>query len=95
MLRCHCVRAPAFAPTLARMAERQPNNPLHGLKLEEIVNQLVAHYGWQELGEHIPINCFRSDPSVSSSLKFLRRTPWARARVEALFLQLVARRTDD
>lgn len=74
------------------MVERQPKNPLHGLTLEEIVNRLVAHYGWQELGERVPINCFRSDPSVSSSLKFLRRTPWARARVEALFLQLPAQR---
>src|SRR4051794_36126359 len=62
------------------MDERQPNNPLHGLKLEEIVTRLVDHYGWQQLGELIPINCFRSDLSVASSLKFLRRMPWAAPR---------------
>lgn len=74
------------------MDERQPNNPLHGLTLETVVTQLVTHYGWQELAELVPINCFRSDPSVASSLKFLRRMPWARAKVEALFLQLQAQR---
>ncbi|WP_253376936.1 VF530 family DNA-binding protein [unidentified bacterial endosymbiont] len=61
-------------------------DPLHGVTLEMQVNALVARYGWSELGERIKINCFRQDPSVKSSLKFLRRTPWARAEVEALYL---------
>ncbi|MFT3058888.1 VF530 family DNA-binding protein [Enterobacter sp. 03-F-07-AD-ECC] len=61
-------------------------DPLHGVTLEMMVNALVARYGWRELGGRIKINCFRNDPSVKSSLKFLRRTPWARAEVEALYL---------
>ena len=61
-------------------------DPLHGVTLEMQVNALVARYGWSELGDRIKINCFRKDPSVKSSLKFLRRTPWARAEVEALYL---------
>jgi uncharacterized protein (DUF2132 family) len=65
---------------------QQPNNPLHGLTLETIVTRLVEHHGWEELGQRIPINCFRIDPSIKSSLTFLRRTPWARTRVEALYL---------
>lgn len=64
----------------------QPNNPLHGVTLETVVTQLVEHYGWEELGDRIRINCFISDPSVKSSLKFLRKTPWARDKVEALFI---------
>ena len=68
------------------MTSEQPNNPLHGLTLEHIVVRLVDHYGWDALGQHININCFRNDPSIKSSLKFLRRTPWARAQVEQLYL---------
>ena len=64
----------------------QPRNPLHGLTLEAIVTALVAHYGWAGLGERIPVRCFTSEPSVSSSLKFLRKTPWARDKVESLYL---------
>ena len=64
----------------------QPRNPLHGLTLEAIVTALVAHYGWQELGRRIPVRCFTSEPSVSSSLKFLRKTPWAREKMEGLYL---------
>ena len=64
----------------------QPNNPLHGITLETIVNQLVQRFGWEELGKHIPIRCFTMDPSIKSSLKFLRRTPWARKKVEDLYL---------
>ncbi|HWZ15192.1 MAG TPA: VF530 family protein [Mucilaginibacter sp.] len=64
---------------------QQPNNPLHGKTLEAILNALVAHYGWPELGERIHINCFISDPSIKSSLKFLRKTPWARKKVEDLY----------
>jgi len=64
----------------------QPKNPLHGITLEVIVNDLVTHFGWDELSRRIPIRCFSNEPSVASSLKFLRRTPWARARVEDLYL---------
>ena len=61
-------------------------NPLHGVTLEMILTALVAHFGWPELGEQVKIRCFTSDPSIASSLKFLRRTPWARAKVESLYL---------
>ena len=65
----------------------QPNNPLHGLTLETIVTRLVEHYGWPELANRIDINCFKSDPSIKSSLKFLRKTQWARTKVENLYLE--------
>ena len=68
------------------MTHTQKNNPLHGITLEHIVTRLVAHYGWDELARAVDINCFRNDPSIKSSLKFLRRTPWARDKVEALYL---------
>ncbi len=68
------------------MSDEQPNNKLHGVTLEQIVNALVAHYGWPALGKQVDIRCFNVDPSVSSSLKFLRRTPWARTKVESLYL---------
>jgi uncharacterized protein (DUF2132 family) len=64
----------------------QKNNPLHGLTLEAIVTRLVEHYGWESLGERISIRCFQADPSVKSSLTFLRKTPWAREKVEQLYL---------
>ena len=67
-------------------AEKQVGNPLHGLTLEAIVTALSNHYGWEELGQRIAIKCFTSDPSVASSLKFLRKTPWAREKVEGLYL---------
>lgn len=66
----------------------QKNNPLHGLTLESILTALVEFYGWEELGERIQINCFRKDPSLNSSLKFLRKTPWARSKVESLYLYM-------
>jgi len=69
------------------MAENQPNSPLHGVKLEQIVTKLADHYGWEELAERISINCFKKDPSVKSSLKFLRKTPWAREKVEELYIR--------
>ena len=69
------------------MEKLQPNNPLHGIKLEEILTDLVNHYDWDMLGKFIPINCFLKDPSIKSSLKFLRTTPWARAKVEELYLE--------
>lgn len=65
----------------------QPNNPLHGKTLEMILTELVDRYGWPELGYRIPINCFLSDPSIKSSLKFLRKTDWARKKVEELYLE--------
>lgn len=68
------------------MTPEQPNNPLHGVKLEAILQHLVAHYGWAELGRQIEIRCFNHEPSIASSLKFLRRTPWARERVESLYI---------
>jgi uncharacterized protein (DUF2132 family) len=70
------------------MSNQQPNNPLHGITLETILNQLVERYGWAELGKRIPINCFNENSSIKSSLKFLRRTPWARKKVEDLYLEL-------
>ncbi len=69
-------------------APRNPD-PLHGVTLEAIVNALVAHFGWATLGEKIPIRCFTSDPSVKSSLTFLRKTPWAREKVEGLYLWML------
>ncbi|EDP95106.1 VF530 family protein [Kordia algicida OT-1] len=72
------------------MSNEQPNNPLHGIKLAEIVETLVEYYGFEELAKRININCFKNDPSVKSSLKFLRRTPWARTKVEQLYLRVLA-----
>ena len=68
--------------------QAQPNNPLHGVTLEMIINQLVDQLGWAALSQEIDIRCFTHEPSVASSLKFLRRTPWARAKVEALYLDM-------
>lgn len=70
------------------MKHQQPNNPLHGKTLEHIVSCLVEHFGWDELGERVNIRCFQKDPSVKSSLKFLRKTPWARDAVEKLYLSI-------
>jgi len=67
----------------------QPNNPLHGVKLAEILQYLIAEYGWEELGLLIKINCFKSNPTIKSSLKFLRKTPWAREKVENLYLKTI------
>ena len=68
------------------MTDEQKNNPLHGVTLEKMVTELEDYYGWQQLALHIDINCFKSDPSIKSSLKFLRKTPWARTKVERLYL---------
>jgi uncharacterized protein (DUF2132 family) len=68
------------------MSEEQPKNPLHGITLEQIVKSLFERYGWDELGRRINIKCFKSNPSVNSSLKFLRKTPWAREKVEDLYI---------
>jgi len=69
------------------MSNSQPNNPLHGVTLEMILIHLVDRYGWEELGRTINIKCFTHEPSIKSSLKFLRKTPWARGKVEALYLR--------
>ena len=73
-------------PPSTPAAPAQPRNPLHGVTLEAMVVALADYFGWDELGRQIPIRCFQSDPSVSSSLKFLRKTPWAREKVESLYL---------
>jgi uncharacterized protein (DUF2132 family) len=66
-------------------SQEQPRNPLHGVTLERMVTDLMEHYGWEELARRVPVRCFALDPSISSSLKFLRKTPWARDKVEALY----------
>jgi uncharacterized protein (DUF2132 family) len=68
------------------VSDEQPRNPLHGITLERILTELVEHFGWPELGQQVRIRCFTENPSVSSSLKFLRKTPWAREKVESLYL---------
>ncbi|MFW1676981.1 VF530 family DNA-binding protein [Pontibacter sp. JAM-7] len=68
------------------MSEKQPNNPLHGMTLEKVVTKLQEHYGWDGLAQRVNINCFKSDPSIKSSLKFLRKTQWARDKVEDLYV---------
>ena len=70
------------------MSAKQPNNPLHGKTLEQVVNSLVEFYGWSELGQRIDIRCFNDDPSLKSSLKFLRKAPWARKKVEDLYITM-------
>lgn len=67
--------------------EKQPNNPLHGITLEMMLVRLVEHYGWDALADRIPVNCFINNPSIKSSLTFFRKTPWARKKVEELYLE--------
>jgi len=74
------------------MTPPQAKNPLHGITLEMMLTELVAHFGWEDLGQRVRIRCFTSDPSVSSSLKFLRKTPWAREKVESLYLFMLRER---
>lgn len=76
------------------MNDKQSNNPMHGVTLESVVVKLVEHYGWNELANRISINCFKNDPSVKSSLKFLRKTPWAREQVEQLYISTLASKHD-
>ncbi|MGC1240347.1 MAG: VF530 family protein [Chryseosolibacter sp.] len=71
------------------MTAQQPNNPLHGKTLEMIVTELEEQYGWDELGLRVPVNCFLNNPSIKSSLTFLRKTPWARKKVEDLYLEML------
>jgi uncharacterized protein (DUF2132 family) len=77
------------------MSEQQANNPLHGMTLEMIITSLLEYYGWEELGMLINIKCFNNDPSVKSSLKFLRKTPWARAKVENLYIAMLDEKESD
>lgn len=70
----------------------QPNNPLHGIKLITMVEALVEYFGWEKLGTKITVNCFTKDPSIKSSLKFLRKTPWAREKVELLYIEVERRK---
>ncbi len=79
----------------AEMTETQPSNPLHGITLEKMLTDLVDHYGWEKMGSSINIRCFQNNPSMKSSLTFLRKTPWARSKVERLYLmylRVVAKR---
>lgn len=75
-----------------RAAPTQVGNPLHGVTLEAMVTALASHFGWEDLGQRVPIRCFQSEPSVKSSLKFLRKTPWAREKVEGLYLFMLRER---
>jgi uncharacterized protein (DUF2132 family) len=72
---------------------KQANNPLHGITLEAVLTALFEHYGWNGLADRIPVNCFMKDPSIKSSLKFLRKTPWARDKVEVLYLAMMRRKS--
>jgi uncharacterized protein (DUF2132 family) len=88
----HDARSPAPPPhpqaaeAIRPQAVVQPKNPLHGVTLEDMVSALVDGYGWEGLAQRIPVRCFTLDPSLASSLKFLRKTPWAREKVEGLYL---------
>lgn len=73
------------------MAAHNSKDPLHGVTLEMILKRLAEHYGWQKMGESVKINCFNHEPSIKSSLTFLRRTPWARKKTETLYLKMLAR----
>ena len=73
----------------------QPNNPLHGIKLNDIVEYLYVRYGWERLGEMINIKCFQNNPSINSTLKFLRKTPWARKKVEDLYLRSIKKQYEE
>lgn len=77
----------AIEMTQDKMSKQRAHDPLHGVTLETIIIRLFEKYGWEELGRRIKIKCFNSDPSIVSSLKFLRKTPWARQKVEALYLR--------
>ena len=75
--------------------EKNKNNPLHGVKLKDILEDLVKHYGWEKLGKSIDIRCFLFDPTINSSLKFLRKTPWARTKVEEMYINMLNKKSKD
>ncbi|MFT5086940.1 MAG: hypothetical protein ACI8PG_001297 [Planctomycetota bacterium] len=83
----------AYSRWIDVMSSEQSNNPLHGLTLAKVVESLVEHYGWDGMAQRIDINCFKSDPSVKSSLKFLRKTQWARDKVEGLYISTFAKQS--
>ena len=83
------LRSPLPVAPSRMNSEHEQSNPMHGITLERILTELVEHYGWNAMGQKIEIRCFTSDPSISSSLKFLRRTPWARQKVEAMYRDLL------
>ena len=91
----HAAKNRGGLETIAKQQMEQPRNPLHGLTLEAIVSALADYYGWEELGQRIPVRCFTLDPSVGSSLKFLRKTPWAREKVEGLYLYMLRQQQRD
>ena len=76
-----------------KLINKQKNNPLHGITIEKAVTRLVEHYGWEGLAQRININCFKSDPSIKSSLKFLRKTPWARDKVDSLYVSIFSKQS--
>lgn len=88
-----CLDLLAGSVELGEMASPPSNDPLHGVTLEKLLTELVNHYGWQALGQAIEIRCFNFDPSIKSSLQFLRKTPWARTKVEQLYRELVVERS--
>lgn len=75
-----------------REMETQQNNPLHGITLEQLLIELLDHYGWERMSYYVDIRCFKDNPSIQSSLKFLRKTPWARQKVEELYISMMARK---
>ena len=88
----HDSRMPRMHSRLPKVTLPQPRNPLHGITLEQLLIALIERIGWEAMGAAVPIRCFTHDPSIASSLKFLRRTPWAKAKVEELYLKGVAGR---
>lgn len=77
------------------MSTEQPNNPLHGISLKQIVTELQAHHGWKIMAYYVNVRCFKENPSIKSSLTFLRRTPWARTKVEDLYLKMLEQQDDN
>jgi uncharacterized protein (DUF2132 family) len=86
------IKLALLAAVIRRIIMEQKNNPLHGIKLEQMLNELVDTYCWEFLADEVNINCFKKDPTIRSSLTFLRKTPWARAKVEGLYLKFIVRK---
>src|SRR5690349_5412428 len=87
--RCRNIRCPTAPASVNPLPMHASKDPLHGITLEKILEQLVAHHGWAGMAERVNINCFKFEPSITSSLRFLRKTPWARAKVEQLYREMV------
>jgi uncharacterized protein (DUF2132 family) len=86
------LRCRPFRARVARVTQAKSNDPLHGVTLENLLKEIVAHYGWRELARRVEIRCFLFDPSIKSSLTFLRKNPWARTKVEEIFVEMKAAR---